>query len=183
MLARPSEARVRVIDTFSLTDLYENIDYPAMRRHLVKEYAQPLEEIRQKAAEFMQTKALVNGIHRFLFEDQVVLQSERSRTKIRDECRELAYRVVQRSDAWGRLLADCFPFALRLSIHPQHPHSDKIGILLGPASDVWLTPWHAVAVEQNGRFGLMQRHEAESLGAQLVEENGSASHYRLDIRH
>ncbi|HEX8369609.1 MAG TPA: isocyanide synthase family protein [Pyrinomonadaceae bacterium] len=178
MLARLNDARV--IDTFGLTDLYENIDYPAMRRHLVKEYAQPIEEIRQKASEFMQTGALVNGIHRFLFEDEVVRQPERSRTKIRQDCRELAYCVVQRSDAWGRLLADCFPFALRLSIHPQHPHSDKIGILLGPANDVWLTPWHAVAVEQNGRFKLMRRHEAESLGAYRVEENGRPSHYRLD---
>jgi len=170
------------IDTFSLSDLYEDIDYLAMREHLVKEYAQPLEEIREKASGFSPTAALVNGIHRFLFEDRIVLHPEDSRTKVRRDCRELAYKVVQRSDAWGRLLADCFPFALRLSIHPQHPHSDKIGILLGAADDVWLTPWHGVAVRQNGHFKLMQRHQAETLGARLVESEGRPNHYQLDTK-
>lgn len=172
----------KVIDTFNLNDLYEDFDYSAMRRYLVKEYAQTVTEIRHKAAKFPRTKALVNGIHRFLFEDRIVLEPERSRTKIRLECRELAYQVVQRSDAWGRLLADCFPFALRLSIHPQHPHSDKIGILLGEADDVWLTPWHGVAVEQDGQFKLMQRHQAETRGARLVESEGRPSHFQLDAR-
>lgn len=178
MLSRLS--RASVMDTFNLTDLYENADYSTMRRHLIKEYAQPLEEIRAKAAEFPQAKSLVNGIHRFLFEDRIVLHPEHSRTKIRRDCRELAYQVVQRSDAWGRLLADCFPFALRLSIHPQHPHADKIGILLGAADDVWLTPWHGVAVKQTGDFKLMQRHEAEALGAHPVKEDGRPSYYRLE---
>ncbi|HEX8734131.1 MAG TPA: isocyanide synthase family protein [Pyrinomonadaceae bacterium] len=169
-----------VIDTFNLTDVYENADYSGMRRHLIKEHAQTVEEIRAKAAEFPQTKALVDGIHRFLFEDRIALEPERSRTKIRRDCRELAYQVVQRSDAWGRLLADCFPFALRLSIHPQHPHSDKIGILLGAADDVWLTPWHGVAVKQADCFKLMRRHEAEALGARLVKINGRPIYYQLE---
>jgi pyoverdine/dityrosine biosynthesis protein Dit1 len=180
MLSHLSKAGV--IDTFNLTDLYENIDYSVMRRHLIEEYAQPVEELRAKAAKFPQTKALVNGIHRFLFEDRIVLEPERSRTQVRRDCRELAYQVVQRSDAWGRLLADCFPFALRLSIHPQHPHSDKIGILLGAADDVWLTPWHGVAVKQTDGFKLMQRHEAEALGAQLIKSDGRPNYYRLEIR-
>lgn len=178
MLTRLS--RKNLIDTFSLPSLYENIDYPEMRGQLIDQYAQTPEELHQKAARFPQTKALVNGIHRFLFEDQTVLQPERSRTQIRNECRELAYRVVQRSDAWGRLLADCFPMALRLSIHPQHPHSDKIGILLGASDDVWLTPWHGVAVKVNGKFKLMRRHEAEELGARLVNQKNRPDYFELE---
>ena len=91
----------------------------------------------------------------------------------------LAYQVVQRSDAWGRLLADCFPTALRLSIHPQPPHSEKIGILLGDADDVWITPWHGVAVWWAGRWRLMKRSDAEELGARLVERDGGPSHFEV----
>jgi pyoverdine/dityrosine biosynthesis protein Dit1 len=169
-----------MIDTFSLPGLYENLDYPQMRAQLIEHYAQPVEELRRKAERVPQTKALVNGIHRFLFEDQTALEPARSRTQIRNECRETAYQVVRRSDAWGRLLADCFPQALRLSIHPQHPHSDKIGILLGASDDVWLTPWHGTAVQKGGKFKLMRRHEAEELGARLIEQNGRPDYFILE---
>jgi pyoverdine/dityrosine biosynthesis protein Dit1 len=37
------------------------------------------------------------------------LQPERSRTQARQQCKGLAYQVIQRSDAWGRLVADGFP--------------------------------------------------------------------------
>lgn len=165
------------IDTFALSDLYENVDLPTMRENLNRHYEQSLEIVRERAVKIPQTAILVNGIHRFLFEDHIELYPDRSRTQVRNECRDLAYRVVQRSDGWGRLLSDCFPMALRLSIHPQAPHSDKIGILLGPANDVWLTPWHSVAVKENGRFKMMRRHEAEALGARLVQSG--AEHARF----
>ena len=51
---------------------------------------------------------------------------ERAAARIRSECKERTYEVVRRSDAWGRLVADCFPASLRLSIHPQPRHSEKI---------------------------------------------------------
>jgi pyoverdine/dityrosine biosynthesis protein Dit1 len=138
-----------------------------------------LAAIEERAAKYDHARALVNGIHRFLFEEQADVQPGRSRTQLRQACRPLAYQVVQRSDAWGRLLADCFPTALRLSIHPQHPHAEKIGILLGPADDVWLTPWHGVAVQQAGGWRLMKRCDAEAAGARLVEADGRPSHFVL----
>src|SRR5947207_3061713 len=92
------------------------------------------------------------------------IDTAKSRTQVRNECKENTYLVMQRSDAWGRLLHDCFPGALRLSIHPQSPHAEKIGIRLGEASDVWITPWHGVAVECAGKFKLMRLSEAEDLG-------------------
>ena len=108
------------------------------------------------------------------------METDRSRTKVRNEGGERTYQVIQRSDAWGRLLNDCFPAALRLSIHPQNPHSEKIGMLLGATNDAWLTPWHGVAVKTNGKFQLMRRHEAEALGASLVSLGGRPSHYQID---
>jgi pyoverdine/dityrosine biosynthesis protein Dit1/AcrR family transcriptional regulator len=167
------------LDTFSMADVYEGLDYAGMRRHLVAEYAQPLERVEERVHAFDHARALFNGIHRFVFEEQADLQPGRSRTKVRQECKGLAYQVIQRSDAWGRLLADCFPTALRLSIHPQHPHAEKIGILLGDADDAWLTPWHGVAVRHPAGWKLVKREEAEALGARLVERDGRPSHFQL----
>jgi pyoverdine/dityrosine biosynthesis protein Dit1 len=103
-----------------------------------------------------------------------------SRTALQKDCRRRAYEVVQRSKAWGALLATCFPDAVRLSIHPQACGSEKIGIHLMMTADSWLTPWHGVAVEAEGRFVLLKRREAESLGAKLVFQNGRPSHYVLE---
>jgi pyoverdine/dityrosine biosynthesis protein Dit1 len=169
----------RSLDVFNMADLYEGIDFPAMRQHLVKEYALPLEQVEQRAHTLDHVRTLVNGIHRFLFEEQADLQPQRSRTQVRHECRGLAYQVVQRSDAWGRLLSDCFPTALRLSIHPQHPHSEKIGILLGQADDAWLTPWHAAALHTAAGWKFVRAEEAIALGARLVERDGRPSHFEL----
>ena len=124
-------------------------------------------------------RAQFNGIQRFIFEDRIALESGRSRTSVRNECKDITYKVIQRSEAWGRLIADCFPASVRLSIHPQSPHSEKIGILLGDADDTWLTPWHSVAVKQHGRFRLMQRHTAEGIGAQFVEDPGGMNYFEV----
>jgi pyoverdine/dityrosine biosynthesis protein Dit1 len=169
----------RRLDTFNMGDLYEGISFAQMRERLTAEYGVPVEAVQERAHRFEHVRTLVNGIHRFLFEEQQDVHPERSRTQLRQACHDLAYQVVQRSDAWGRLLADCFPTALRLSIHPQPPHSEKIGILLGDAADVWITPWHGVAVSYQGRWRLMKRSDAEDRGALLVEHAGRPSHFVL----
>lgn len=169
----------RSLDFFSMEDLFDIADHSGMREQLLIHYADSLQAIEERIHSYEHHRTLFNGIQRFLFEDRLGIETEKSRNQLRKECKDLAYRVIQRSDGWGRLLGDCFPTALRLSIHPQHPHSEKIGILLGEANDTWLTPWHGVAVEQEGNFTLMRRHEAEMLGACIVERDGRASHFRL----
>lgn len=169
----------RWLDTFSMANLYESLDYAAMRRHLIQQYAIPLEQVAERAHKFPQVRSLVSGIHRFLFEERVDAQPDRSRTQVRNECRGLAYQVVQRSDAWGRLLADCFPTALRLSIHPQHPHAEKVGILLGTADDAWLTPWHSAALRTATGWKFIKADKARGLGARLVERDGRPYHFEL----
>jgi pyoverdine/dityrosine biosynthesis protein Dit1/AcrR family transcriptional regulator len=154
-------------------------DYSSLRERLCQQYAERLDALKERVRNFEQHQQLYNGIHRFLFEDQVVLQPDKSRTQVRNECKELAYHVVQRSNAWSRLIAECFPHALRLSIHPQDPHAEKIGILLTEAEDNWLTPWHGVVVLDASRFKLMRRQRAAELGAVLVEREGRPSHYEM----
>lgn len=167
------------LETFGMGDLYEGVDYAAMRDHLCLHYAEPREEIEARIQQYPVHQTLFNGIHRFLYEDTLGVEIGKSKTQLRKEAKERAYQVVRRSDAWGRLLAECFPTALRLSIHPQGPHRDKIGILLGDADDAWLTPWHSVAVKLPGGFRLMPRQKAEELGAQQVVMHGRPYYYDL----
>lgn len=169
----------RSLDFFSMEDLFDVADHSSMREQLLVHYADSLQAIEERTHSYEHHRTLFNGIQRFLFEDRLGIETEKSRNQVRKECKDLAYRVIQRSDAWSRLLSDCFPTALRLSIHPQNPHSEKIGILLGEANDTWLTPWHGVAVEQEGKFVLMRRQEAETLGACVVERDGRPTHFRL----
>src|ERR1700752_139201 len=174
-----SRIGVRSLDLFRMEDLFDTQDHTAMRKQLITHYTETLESIHERIHSYEHHTALFNGIQRFLFEDRLAIEAEKSRNQVRKECKDLAYQVIQRSDGWSRLLNDCFPTALRLSIHPQGPHSEKIGILLGEANDTWLTPWHGVAVKQRDKFILMRRHEAEKLGASIVEREGRPSHYQM----
>ncbi len=168
------------LETFHMQDLYDEAGSgEQMREWLCRHYAESQETIRERLHSNDSQQALFNGIQRFLFEDQIALEKGKSRSRIRSECKERTYEVVRRSDAWGRLVADCFPASLRLSIHPQPPHSEKIGILLAESRDVWLTPWHSVALMENGHFRLVKRREAEELGAIVVSNDGSPSYMEL----
>src|SRR6185312_4011864 len=167
------------LEVFRLEDLFEVHEHERMREQLRSNYAETLETIEERVHTYSQQQALFNGIQRFLFEDRIGLEPDKSRTQLRNECKHRTHEVIQRSDAWGRLLSDCFPAALRLSIHPQSPHSEKIGILLGDSEDVWLTPWHSVAVKQNGGFQFMRRQDAEGLGGKIVMMDGQPSYYQV----
>lgn len=122
----------------------------------------------------------LDGLHRFLFEDAIALSPVLSRTKVRTEARPRAFEVLRRSRAWGSLLASLFPSALRLSIHPQPPVSEKIGIHLLSTADAWLTPWHGVALIEKDRVRLVKRSEAETLGARPVDAGGPHGRFVVD---
>ncbi|MFD0527248.1 L-tyrosine/L-tryptophan isonitrile synthase family protein [Kitasatospora arboriphila] len=86
--------------------------------------------------------------------------------------RRRAYEVVRRSRAWGALIEEHHPRAVRLSIHPQRAGAEKFGLRLLDAADPWTTPWHSCVVHHpDGRRELMHRAEAERLG-RTVLRNG-----------
>ena len=63
---------------------------------------------------------------------------------------------------------------------PQNKPMSLTGCLrAGEANDTWLTPWHGVAVKDRDTFRLMRRHEAEGLGARIVELDGRPSYFEL----
>lgn len=172
------------LSVFNLAEALGGNSYQAMRQRLCNEYGDPLQIVRKRVISDPAMTRMYNGIHRFLVEDLAGVRPEWSRSRLRSVCRDRAYELILRSNAWGRLIAERFPGALRLSIHPQHPHDDKIGIRLADeVSDAWITPWHGVALvdaADSDHQRLVPRHEAERLGGRLVYRDGRPSHYVLD---
>ncbi len=169
MIAAHETDRVKF---FGLEDAFGAISPQSARDALLGAYAESEEMIRTRAKDSPAHRAQLDGIHRLLFEDEIVNLPKQSRTQSRNLTRARAYEVVRRSDAWGNLVATVFPRALRLSIHPQPEVSSKIGIALLGADEDWLTPWHSVALFEGDRARLVHRAEAEKMGAVVIEEDG-----------
>jgi pyoverdine/dityrosine biosynthesis protein Dit1 len=166
------------MDRFCLEEGVEGASWEARRETLVQRYAAPCEALREQIRGGGPMRDLFNGIARFLFEDLLALEGETvSRNALRLRAHDRAYPVIQRSQAWSRLIAERFPDAVRLSIHPTPCHGEKIGIHLVETCDNWLTPWHGVAVDVGDRMVLMKRFQAESLNARLIRQDGRPSHF------
>ncbi len=169
---------IRDLDIFDLDDTLPVKHYELMREQLLVCYAEPLATLQQRTREDVAARELFNGIHRFVFEDMLFnAASERSRNEIRNHSKRVAYRVIQRSNAWSKLIAQQFPDALRLSIHPQLRVTEKIGIYLVPTSNPWGTPWHTVVLVDREGYRLVKRADAEEQNAILVYRNGRPSHF------
>ncbi len=176
------------LSTFNLDDVHHGTHFTQMRKELMENYGESLETLKNKirhgkedfaTLEEREANRMYSGITRFLFEDAKHSHQEKSNTTIQKEARVKAYEVIRRSNAWSKLIAEYFPDAVRLSIHPQTCGAKKLGIRL-IANESWMTPWHGVAVERASGVILLKRSEAEALGAQLVyASDGQASHYRL----
>ena len=162
---------------FNLQDLYSKPDYPRLRAELLPQFSETLTQVRARVKEVEAQRHLFDGLHRFLFEDHAATHPRLSRNRARQVTKELTYQVILRSNAWGRIVALHFPDAVRLSIHPQAAHSEKVGILLTPALDNWVTPWHGVALLRDQDFLLVKRQQAEELGAGLYCEAERPLHY------
>ena len=161
------------LDAFDLDDEFPGLEgYGAKRAVLTDRFAEPLDKVRERCQTDEAGRRLFDGIHRFLFEDLVVLKPELSRTQVRKLAKERAYAVIQRSNAWSRLVEARFPDALRLSIHPQTAGSRKIGVSLLPSENRWRTPWHSAVLFDGRQHRLVRRREAEAQNAVLVHAEG-----------
>jgi len=169
------------LHTFHLEDVFPGISYDEMRARLTREFAEPTETIREKVKTTDEYRLLFNGIHRFLFEDRLVLSPEKSRNQVREESKSVAYDVIQRSQAWSRLVEEYFPAAVRLSIHPQVKGSAKIPVQLVPSPDPWATPWHNVALFDGRGYRLVKRKVAEAMGARLTLAEGKYAFFQMGV--
>lgn len=165
------------IDFFGLSDGFKSTDFEDMRASLMRNYAEPMDVLKKRLTGEESGQALFNGIHRFLFEDGVARQPTLSRNRVREDTKRDTYTVIWSSNAWSRMVAEWFPEAVRLSIHPQPAHSAKLGFKLLKAQDTWLTPWHGVALECADGLVLVKKFQAERAQARLVWRNDRPSHY------
>nr|WP_235446381.1 isocyanide synthase family protein [Streptomyces sioyaensis] len=164
------------LDVFDLRDVYgQELSHDAKRTLVHERYAPALDTLRSLTRTDEPTRRLYQGITRFLFEDSVSFAGTRSARQ--RSSRRRAYGVMQRSRAWGELIAAHHPGAFRLSIHPQPRGSAKFGIRLLDAPDVWMTPWHSCVLEHaDGRRELLHRADAERLGRPVLRQ-GRPSHF------
>ncbi|WP_327065128.1 isocyanide synthase family protein [Kitasatospora sp. NBC_01250] len=167
--------RLDRLSVFDLRDVLGDLSHDEKRAAVHARYAPTVEELRAELRTDEATLALYRGITRFLTEDTVGFEGTRS--ALQRDCRRRAYGVLQRSRAWGALIAEHHPRAVRLSIHPQPPGAAKFGLRLLDTTDTWTTPWHAAAVHRaGGRWELMHRSDAERFG-RLVLRDGRPSHF------
>ncbi|UGT68773.1 isocyanide synthase family protein [Nocardia gipuzkoensis] len=167
------------IGLYGLRDAMPEMGWDERRQRLLKEFSDGIDVLREAVRTEPAARRMFNGIHRFMVEDNAVLMPELSATQRRNRSKETAYEVVQRSQAWSRLMGETFPDAVRLSIHPQANHSEKIGFHLLRTQDSWLTPWHGVVLDDGTNYTLVKRMQAEELGARLVWRNSRPSHFVL----
>lgn len=170
-------------------DMWSDQEFSELRSRLMAEYGNSLESLQEKVRrgakhsddpEDLEAHRVYLGITRFLFEDALHAGQTMSRAAIQRDARNRAYQTILRSNAWSNLIAERFPGAVRLSIHPQPAGSAKLGIRL-IETEVWMTPWHGVAVETDKGFVIMKRRDAEQIGAQLIRDaEGRASHYVMN---
>ncbi|GAA3057207.1 L-tyrosine/L-tryptophan isonitrile synthase family protein [Streptomyces glomeratus] len=150
-------------------------DHDARRARVHRRFAPTVDALRAEIRGDGHALALYRGITRFLVQDTADWAG--SRSALQRRCRQRAYGVIQRSRAWGGLIAEHHPDAVRLSIHPQPIGAPKFGIRLLDAPDVWTTPWHSAALRRaDGTWTLMPRRTAERLG-RLIERDGRPSHF------
>ncbi|MFE0251609.1 L-tyrosine/L-tryptophan isonitrile synthase family protein [Streptomyces sp. NPDC059010] len=169
------EAGLSHLSVFDLRDVLGDLPHDTKRAHVHDRHAPTLDALRAEVRTDAPTLALYRGITRFLVEDTADFPGTRS--ALQRECRRRAYGVIQRSRAWGALIADHHPRAVRLSIHPQPVGAPKFGIRLLDAPDAWTTPWHSAALREPDRtWSLMPRARAQRLG-RLVHRDGRPSHF------
>lgn len=155
-------------------------DFEQARADLMERYGESADDTRAELMASEMGRAHYRAVTRFMFEDGLTPAYSGSRNALQMDSRQRAIEVIRRSRAWSGLLDQAYPRALRLSIHPQAPDSPKFGIHLSDCTDTWLTPWHAVAVEDDGHFRLMKREEAERAGGRLTHVDGRPSHFVIE---
>ncbi|GLX50116.1 paerucumarin biosynthesis protein PvcA [Streptomyces hygroscopicus subsp. hygroscopicus] len=163
------------LSVFDLRDALGDLPHDAKRAHVHERYAPAVDALRAEFRADDHALALYRGITRFLVEDTADWPGTRS--ALQRTCRQRAYGVIQRSRAWGAVIAAHHPRAVRLSIHPQPIGAPKFGIRLLDAPDIWTTPWHSTAVHRpDGTWTLLPHSEAARTG-RLVRRNGRNSHF------
>ncbi|MCW1248606.1 isocyanide synthase family protein [Acaricomes phytoseiuli] len=174
-LRRMAEAdSLTQLSFFALNELMPDREYDEIRPWVIENFGPDLELLRDKVRSDPDMTSLYRGVVRFMVEDSYDYSGTKS--QLQRECRRRGYAVMQRSQAWGEVVDQRFPGAVRLSIHPQRRGAEKLGIRLLEVSSAWTTPWHAIPLRSSdGMFSLVRREELPP-GAVTVSRDGRPSH-------
>ncbi|MDF1796850.1 MAG: isocyanide synthase family protein [Coxiellaceae bacterium] len=167
------------ISFYRLSNAFPQSNTDSKRQLLISQYARDIATIRENILSDNDERLTFNGIHRFIYEDLRHLTSQQSNNQIKKLAKVISYQVIQRSHAWSALIAEKFPHAIRLSIHPHLCKSNKISIKLIEGADNWATPWHNVTVKTQQGFKLIKKQQADNLGATLHHPGTQEAHYVL----
>jgi pyoverdine/dityrosine biosynthesis protein Dit1 len=166
---------------FDIKDSFTELDcFDAMREELMVRYGESLVSLMNKVKTEKETLSMYKGITKFLNEDFSGIKEfkNKSKTQIQKTSKQVSLRVIQRSNAWGDLLAEFYPESIRLSIHPQFNISKKIGINIAATDDNWRTPWHSVAIKRDNSIFLQKRSTVNEDTHRLMFCNGNPCHYK-----
>lgn len=167
------------LKTYCLEDYYSSSSQTSLQQQLVQDFGPAIEALKELVRSDSDTKSMFNGLHRFIKEDMLGLNPDKSKSQICKESKEIAYKVIQRSRSWDNLLADQFKDTLRLSIHPYPLDHHKFGIQLVPSRSRWATPWHNVVLKTAQNFKLVKRSESLDLGATKKMYKESFAYYEI----
>ncbi|GFG95899.1 paerucumarin biosynthesis protein PvcA [Mycobacterium timonense] len=154
------------LETFDLRDMWGEQEIDDKRARLEHGWMDSIADLRERARTDGEVARVIRGMTRFLREDAGHTAGTPSQKQ--REAKRRAYRVLARSRAWGAIVQNLMPRAVRLSIHPQPLGEDKFGISLVPLTKSdggWTTPWHSVVLyDQAGTPCLVRHDEARATG-------------------
>lgn len=116
------------------------------RDYLTTNYGRNLDDIRTDILKSDNLATLYTHLSIFAKHDLMRKEGE-SKKAFKARSKDVALHVMARSEAWAGLIEDCYPNALRLSIHPYKDVSKKFPVrLLESIDGRWRTPWHNAPV-------------------------------------
>lgn len=168
--------------TFDLRDMWGEEEIDDKRARLEHGWMDSITNLREEARTDGEVARVIRGMTRFLREDAGHTAGTSSQKQ--REAKRRAYRVLARSRAWGAIVQNLMPRAVRLSIHPQPLGEDKFGISLVPLAEAdsgWTTPWHSVVLYDRAGTPCLVRHDEARVGGLPEMRNGRIWCYRRQI--
>lgn len=133
------------------------------------------------------THKLYVGQKKFWEEELSQLEPLLSRSQIKKRAGKMASDITRGSAAYSRYIDKKEPEAVRLSCHPKHPLSGKIGIWFNEHKSP-ATPWHNAAArvhrgsskQPEETWSMMKAKKARELGLHVVNDSeGNPSHFDI----